>query len=229
MCKSEEQTKAKLPKIRSFYFNQDEVITRFSCLGGGIGTWKSFSVPWRFFCVTLNNLPAHLVPEHTLVFQCWQVNVLKGFWETRWKPLCFRGEKGEESRVRASPSKCFQLCQLSSPSGPCVCRLPSLWTLLPCTICQVPWWEGFCTALISGVYYRKSIKPEVQGGLPAATVLMEAVLKGSDFQWNLSLIETPEQPKSIIHPRNIMVENATPVLFLDGRASGSVIGEWQWC
>ena len=138
---------------------------------------------------------------------------------TRWKPLCFQGDRVKESRVQASPSKCFQLGQCSSPSGPYVCRLSCLWPLLPGTIWQDPWWERFCAALMSGVYYRKSIKPEVPGWLPAITVLVEAGLKGFDFQWDLSLTETPDQWRTIIHPRNIAIKNATSALFLEGRGS----------
>ena len=161
-----------------------------------------------------------LCPEHMLILQCWQVSVCKGLGWPDGSHSVSREIEFRRAGSKWAPPNAFSLASVPAPLDhmSVVC--------LACGPCyqaaydRIPDGKGFCAALMSGVYYRKSIKPEVPGWLPAITVLMEAGLKGFDFQWDLSLTETPDQWRNIIHPRNIVIKNATPALFLDGGGFG---------
>lgn len=137
MCVYKSETSRQSLKNVSFYFSKNEVIARAPRLAVGTGTWKSFSASLRLFCVTLNSLPTQLVPEHMFVLQCWHVNVLRGFWVTRWKALCFQDEKGKVSCVRASPS---HACSSASFAAP-LCHVSV--TRLACGPCYRAAYAGF--------------------------------------------------------------------------------------
>lgn len=208
-------------KCESFYFNKTEVITTFSCPGKGIAAW-SLSALVTFFSVTVSDSPTQLVPEHTLVLRGWQVNALKGLGVTRWNPLCFKEEKGQDGRIRVSPSQRLQFHRFSSPTF-LVCE--------PCynaTQAGVPDRKGFallwCLGFIRGNplsrRYEAGFLPSQCYGGSSKSIWLSMK---SELDWDTRSTEKHSSPQE----RDDW-KTATPALFPDGGRSGRVIGEWWW-